>query len=265
MRTTVFLQDLRCDGEFHDGCQRNCLLFWTEAWLQPAEHDAQSPPTAPAQVREVMRAAQQLPTRRGDRYTYQSTELYDATHDLSRWNIAPWLKEIARGELTIRAFVQIVTETLAHRLFGWRHPDALVGTAERKGDLKLEAGSWVDVKASKETEAELDPEEMKLLELRLAARPARQAGRPDSCWTILNSLAQQSERTFLGLAVLLSAGTAWQAASSSILTRQLRNFSATPASANSYILVSVMTIFPFTITLIWPPLIFVNVFLSTND
>ncbi|MFD2270993.1 hypothetical protein ACFS07_07275 [Undibacterium arcticum] len=159
MKATVFLQDLRCDGEFHDGCQRNCLLFWKEAWLKPADHDAEPPSIDPATVHEVRRAAERLPTRRGDRYICQSTELYDATQNLSRWNIAPWLRDIAHGELTIGAFLEIVTRTLTHRVFGWRDPGALVGAEgkKRKGDLNLESGSWINVKESKGIEAELDP------------------------------------------------------------------------------------------------------------
>ena len=37
MNSTVFLEDVRCDGSAHDGCQRSCLIFWKEAWLKPVE------------------------------------------------------------------------------------------------------------------------------------------------------------------------------------------------------------------------------------
>ena len=32
---TVFLEDVRCDGEAHGGCDKACLIFWKEAWLRP--------------------------------------------------------------------------------------------------------------------------------------------------------------------------------------------------------------------------------------
>ena len=35
MTGTVFLENLRCDGAAHDGCERGCLMFWKEAWLKP--------------------------------------------------------------------------------------------------------------------------------------------------------------------------------------------------------------------------------------
>ncbi len=34
---TVFLEDVYCDGKRHNDCDRSCLLFWREAWLQRTE------------------------------------------------------------------------------------------------------------------------------------------------------------------------------------------------------------------------------------
>ena len=34
MPETVLLDDLRCDGSAHGGCQAGCRLYWKEAWLQ---------------------------------------------------------------------------------------------------------------------------------------------------------------------------------------------------------------------------------------
>src|SRR4051794_41226885 len=34
MRATVYLEDLRCDGSAHGGCQAGCKLYWKEAWLR---------------------------------------------------------------------------------------------------------------------------------------------------------------------------------------------------------------------------------------
>ncbi len=42
MNSAVFLDGLRCDGSAHGGCQRGCLFFWKEAWLQPARESAVS-------------------------------------------------------------------------------------------------------------------------------------------------------------------------------------------------------------------------------
>ena len=34
------LDDLRCGGQAHGGCQAGCRLYWKEAWLQPASMSA---------------------------------------------------------------------------------------------------------------------------------------------------------------------------------------------------------------------------------
>ena len=34
MRDTVYLDDLRCDGSGHGGCQAGCRIYWKEAWLR---------------------------------------------------------------------------------------------------------------------------------------------------------------------------------------------------------------------------------------
>ena len=49
MTDTVFLDDLRCDGSAHGGCQAGCRIYWKESWLRrvdpipravPGRHDA---------------------------------------------------------------------------------------------------------------------------------------------------------------------------------------------------------------------------------
>ena len=37
MEDAVHLEELRCDGSAHGGCQAGCLLYWKEAWLKPVE------------------------------------------------------------------------------------------------------------------------------------------------------------------------------------------------------------------------------------
>ena len=37
LRATVHLEDLRCDGSAHGGCEAACTLFWKDVWLKPAD------------------------------------------------------------------------------------------------------------------------------------------------------------------------------------------------------------------------------------
>lgn len=39
----VHLDDLRCDGGSHGGCQAGCLLFWKLDWLKAAGDETTSP------------------------------------------------------------------------------------------------------------------------------------------------------------------------------------------------------------------------------
>ena len=37
MHDTVYLDDLRCDGSGHGGCQAGCKIYWKESWLRRVE------------------------------------------------------------------------------------------------------------------------------------------------------------------------------------------------------------------------------------
>ena len=39
MTDTVYLEDLRCDGSGHGGCQAGCRIYWKEAWLRRVDED----------------------------------------------------------------------------------------------------------------------------------------------------------------------------------------------------------------------------------
>lgn len=159
LQTTVFLEELRCDGAAHDDCQRGCLLFWKEAWLKSVEDDSASsgsPSQQPAPL-----PLERLPTRKGDRYFCQSTELLAATVPIPRWNFSHYFRDMIHGEFTLRQFLSIVGRVLINRprrVLGLRPWRSLVGvqTKSFKGDLDLRGGDWVEVKTAAEIEATLD-------------------------------------------------------------------------------------------------------------
>ncbi|MGH8642313.1 MAG: hypothetical protein ACRET6_11410, partial [Burkholderiales bacterium] len=37
MRNAVHLEGARCDGGAHGRCQADCVFYWKEAWLRPAD------------------------------------------------------------------------------------------------------------------------------------------------------------------------------------------------------------------------------------
>src|SRR5690242_15574149 len=39
VKDSVHLDNVRCDGQQHGGCQAGCLIFWKEAWLKRDAND----------------------------------------------------------------------------------------------------------------------------------------------------------------------------------------------------------------------------------
>ena len=160
MRNAVFLQDARCDGKAHDGCDRGCLLFWKMDWLTPAAAAAAAPAAPDAWSAQDDAAAQTLralPTRAGARYLCQSTELQTATTPLHRWDVRPLLRDMLAGELTVSGFIRIVAGALWRRA-GAGQRQLLAGSPGRKsrGDLDLQRGEWVALKPVGELRKHLD-------------------------------------------------------------------------------------------------------------
>jgi hypothetical protein len=165
----VFLEGLRCNGKSHDGCQRRCLLFWKETWLKPAdEATIQSIVANPSQeaAAEHADAANNVeklpwPTKQGDRYYCQSTELAGATHDFPPGRLHHYWNDLQLGELSWRRFAYILWLALVNRIvrvFHHREYQQLFGEQKQTADavLNLQPGEWVEVKSAREIQATLD-------------------------------------------------------------------------------------------------------------
>lgn len=154
LESFVFLEDLRCDGSAHGGCQRACLLLWHEAWLrrlgERAEASARPAP-----------AARPAAAGSGALFSCQSTDLCAASRALPSWRLEQYARDVLTGNLTVgeltRSFWTTVEDRL-RRLRSWRRrsgrpsqtPTAVLGLAP---------GDWVEVKSLAEIEATLDMEQ----------------------------------------------------------------------------------------------------------
>jgi hypothetical protein len=181
MRDTVFLDDARCDGYSHDGCQRGCDAFWKTRWLSS---DLTAPATPDAAERAARLRLLHMATRHGKTYLCQSTALKSATHPLSQSHIGVLAHEVWRGDIRPLQFMRLTHRALmnkARRLFGLPELDQIVGEAGQKtrGALDLKPGDWVRVRDAEAIRATLDPASRNLglsfePEMTLAIGQARQ-------------------------------------------------------------------------------------------
>jgi hypothetical protein len=69
------IENLRCTGAAHDGCERGCLLFWKSSWLTkvPSKSQPQEPKLSEAEAHSLLAS---LKTKKApETYLCQSTEL----------------------------------------------------------------------------------------------------------------------------------------------------------------------------------------------
>jgi hypothetical protein len=155
---TVLLEGARCDGSFHDGCQRRCLYFWKEAWLTPAQDRLEETNL----VAESTAFDPRLGSIKNDRYFCQSTELAGATYELHSRNISCYLRDLLAGETTLRRIAYVLWTGIANRL--WRVISAKpyferpAGKQNRTTSMKLDLqpGELVEVKSLAEIKSTLD-------------------------------------------------------------------------------------------------------------
>jgi hypothetical protein len=113
----VMLDDLRCNGASHGGCQEECRLLWKEAWLRridtpaaPREEvdegaAAKMASTAEANSRKDSRTVEDQDTR----YVCQYTELLRASQGLALWDLRAYLRELTTGNVSLGRFLRTST------------------------------------------------------------------------------------------------------------------------------------------------------------
>ena len=64
LKDSVYLEDLRCSGESHGGCQAECRYFWKEAWLRRVTADTPPARAFPDSERQALVARAMLGVQR---------------------------------------------------------------------------------------------------------------------------------------------------------------------------------------------------------
>ena len=168
----VLLEDLRCDGSEHQGCQAECRIFWKEAWLRKVAPNARPAPPFPLSEAHALieRASQNTRSKVENggkvetRYRCQNTDILHYSDFLNVWDPRPYVREYTSGNVSLFHFVQVtsraaVTEPL--RKLGYV-PEIHLPGAAAPGDkfepLNLQPGELVRVKSKEEIAKTLTPE-----------------------------------------------------------------------------------------------------------
>ena len=163
LTNTVHLDDLRCDGQRHGGCQAGCLLFWKEAWLKPlgAGNGALVPPAAltPADLEALTTRVDPTSTERS--FVCQATELPTASRPLAWWDPRQYVRELLSGNVRLGTFIRALGIAWFNAVQRWRggleypHVEGtLQETPTRR--LDLQPGERVRVRSREEILATLN-------------------------------------------------------------------------------------------------------------
>src|SRR5450631_106513 len=113
LRNAVLLEDLRCDGAGHGGCQAGCQFIWKEAWLILSENAYADVVTQEAASASRLDKYTQMTSPDGQmRYACQMTELPGATTRLSWRDPRHYWRELRSGNVRLIPFITAVALAL---------------------------------------------------------------------------------------------------------------------------------------------------------
>jgi hypothetical protein len=173
MRRTVLLDDLRCDGSGHGGCQAGCRLYWKEAWLRRVDDDTVTAnQSSEGSLRELeSRVAAGTTTARPPDsldvvYRCQATEAPKASVPLHRFDLRQYLREILCGNVGVGRLLRVAvraTSINVQRRLGLLgdvplgHERRAAAAWERgAAEVGLQPGDVVEVRSAREIAATLD-------------------------------------------------------------------------------------------------------------
>ena len=169
LRATVYLEDLRCDGSGHGGCQAGCKLYWKEAWLRRVDNDSGTVNPSDGSVAKLEHLAQagtrtvrEIGGERSEVWRCQATEAFNASTPLKTSNLAQYWRELTNGNfgllrftgLAARGFIMEIARRVGLlKLLPLRGPGSKSMPVE---PLDLQPGDLVQVRSPTEIAATLD-------------------------------------------------------------------------------------------------------------
>ena len=195
MTGAVHLDDLRCSGEAHGGCQAGCLVFWKESWLKrvdgPVGAEAAALPGAKSATTEGCSEEDLHAGTRNSidqsssdepRYVCQSTQVANATHPLNWWDVRQYIEDYQSGNARPSQMLASLFSSLYYEVatagiglgavmrwlydqvqrarggtpYPWRRGTVPPGVRTPAATLNVQPGQMVRIKTYKEILATLD-------------------------------------------------------------------------------------------------------------
>jgi hypothetical protein len=158
LNETVFLEEVRCDGASHAGCNRGCLIFWKTAWLKRAGTDSRNAQSVKSGLSETDLIS--LALRDGE-FFCQSTEILNASQPLPWWNAKQYVLDLKYNHVPLLLFARSVFIALYNKMassVNLRTWGAVTGSATSNGHkpLNLQPGEFVRVKPLSQIQTTLD-------------------------------------------------------------------------------------------------------------
>jgi hypothetical protein len=171
MVDTVLLDEERCDGSGHGGCQAECRLYWKEAWLSRVDDPSNPPDAAPDEADAVERLRQRVTSNAQQdgpelRYRCQATQAVAASVALATTNPVPYLRELSCGNVALPTFVRVMGRAVSsevRRKLGVLPDPPLKGTtttSPKTPGIGLQPGDVVRVRSAEEIAATLNDKGM---------------------------------------------------------------------------------------------------------
>jgi hypothetical protein len=120
MQSAVHLENVRCDGSVHGGCQARCLLFWKDTWLKKVDEtsipEIDSPRTTPisnasisgcseSDVYAGIRKHDDGDTEENPTFVCQATQIAEATKPLHWWDLRQYLEDYTSGNVRLSEMI----------------------------------------------------------------------------------------------------------------------------------------------------------------
>jgi hypothetical protein len=186
VRNALHLEELRCDGSAHGGCQASCLLFWKTSWVRkiserlpatssPSIHSPNPPRGVCTGATLDANTAMGIDAHGKPVYSCQATRLPNASERMPPWCLWQYVRDFRSGNVSLRRLSRVlllssfrwwadtgVAYRLARPIYDFVHraltgrPAPIVegevadGQVTPVAHLGLKPGEWVRIKPARE-------------------------------------------------------------------------------------------------------------------